>query len=139
MTSISATPPAVAEDQNKRARIEAAKRIQRLTYYYTEEYVKELDNRKQEIAAEKAMKEAAGDSSNEIKCLVLTAEHNAEVMMGCITDCIHAVNLLADMEQDIDDWMAAGITAMLDKVNEGRVFPFDLPMSICGLLCAQFR
>jgi len=122
----------------KEERRETAKRIQRLTYWYTEEYVKELDNKKREDAAVKEM-EAEKTEGGEIKMMVLTAENNANVAMGCITDCIAAVNILTNMEEDVDDWMIAGINAMLDKVNAGHVIPFDLPTSICGLLGAQYR
>ena len=122
----------------KEERRETAKRIQRFTYYYTKEYVRELDNKKREDAAVKEMEDAAKEDG-EIKCMVLTAENNARVMMGCITDCIAAVNILTNMEKDVDDWMIAGINAMLDKVYKGNAIPFDLTTSICGLLCAQYR
>ena len=122
----------------KEERRETAKRIQRFTYYYTKEYVRELDNKKREDAAVKEMEDAAKEDG-EIKCMVLTAENNARVMMGCITDCIAAVNILTNMEEDVDDWMIAGINAMLDKVYKGNAIPFDLPTSICGLLGAQYR
>lgn len=127
-----------SEVDKMKARRETARRIRHLTYYYTEEYVKELDNKKREDAAVKEMEDAATEDG-EIKCMVLTAENNAKVMMDCITDCIHAVNILTDKEEDVEDWMLAGINAMLDKANEGRCIPFDLSTSICGLLCAQFR
>lgn len=122
----------------KEERKETARRIQRLTYWYTKEYVHEMDNKKREDAAVKEM-QAAATEGGEIKCMVLTAENNAKVMMSCITDCIAAVNILADKDEDVDDWMIAGINAMLDKVNESHTIPFDLPVSICGILCAQFR
>ena len=122
----------------KEERRETAKRIQRFTYYYTKEYVHELDNKKREDAAVKEMQDAATEGG-EIKCMVLTAENNARVMMDCITDCIAAVNILTNMEEDVDDWMIAGINAMLDKVYKGNAIPFDLPTSICGLLGAQYR
>ena len=122
----------------KEERRETAKRIQRLTYYYTEEYVREMDNKKREDAAVKEM-QAAATEGGEIKCMVLTAENNARVVMGSITDCIAAVNILANMEEDVDDWMIAGINAMLDKVRVSRGIPFDLPTSICGLLGVQYR
>ena len=122
----------------KEERRETAKRIQRLTYYYTEEYVREMDNKKREDAAVKEMQDAATEGG-EIKCMVLTAENNARVAMGSITDCIAAVNILVNMEEDVDDWMIAGINAMLDKVRVSRGIPFDLSTSICGLLGAQYR
>lgn len=122
----------------KEERRETAKRIQRFTYYYTKEYVHELDNKKREDAAVKEMQDAATEGG-EIKCMVLTAENNARVMMDCITDCIAAVNILTNMEEDVDDWMIAGINAMLDKVYKGHAIPFDLPTSICGLLGTQYR
>lgn len=49
------------------------------------------------------------------------------------------MDILTDREEDVDDWMLAGITAMLDKCNEQKVIPFDLPTSICGLLGAEWR
>ena len=122
----------------KEERRETAKRIQRLAYFYTVEYVGQLDNKKREDAAVKEM-QAAETEGGEIKCMVLTAENNASVAMGCITDCIAAVNILVNMEEDVDDWMIAGINAMLDKVRVTRGIPFDLSTSICGLLCAQYR
>ena len=122
----------------KEERRETAKRIQRLAYLYTVEYVSQMDNKKREDAAVKEMQDAATESG-EIKCMVLTAENNARVAMGSITDCIAAVNILVNMEEDVDDWMIAGINAMLDKIRVTRGVPFDLSTSICGLLGAQYR
>ena len=122
----------------KEERRETAKRIQRLAYFYTVEYVNQMDNKKREDAAVKEMQEAETEGG-EIKCMVLTAENNARVMMGCITDCIAAVDILVNMEEDVDGWMIAGINAMLDKVYESKTIPFDLPTSICGLLGAQYQ
>ena len=122
----------------KEERRETAKRLQRLTYCYTKEYVREMDNKKREDAAVKEMQDAATEGG-EIKCMVLAAENNARVMMNCITDCIAAVDILVSMERDVDGWMIAGINAMLDKVWESHTIPFDLPISICGLLGTQYR
>ena len=130
-----------AEDNGsatREERRETAKRIQRLAYFYTAEYVGQLDNKKREDAAVKEMQDAATEGG-EIKCMVLTAENNARVAMGSITDCIAAVNILVNMEEDVDNWMIAGINAMLDKVRVTRGVPFDLSTSICGLLGAQYR
>ena len=122
----------------KEERRETAKRIQRLAYFYTVEYVGQLDNKKREDAAVKEM-QAAETEGGEIKCMVLTAENNARVAMGSITDCIAAVNILVNMEEDVDDWMIAGINAMLDKVRVTQGIPFDLSTAICGVLGAQYR
>lgn len=130
------TTEEAGSEANMEERVAVARRVRHLTYFYTEEYVKELDNKKREDAA---VKEMQANPSGEIKIMVLTAEQNAKVMMECITDCINAVNILTDKDQDVETWMLAGITAMLDKANELHVIPYDLPTSICGLLCAQFR
>ena len=122
----------------KEERRETAKRIQRLAYFYTVEYVGQLDNKKREDAAVKEM-QAAETEGGETKCMVLTAENNARVAMGSITDCIAAVNILVNMEEDVDDWMIAGINAMLDKVRVTQGIPFDLSTAICGVLGAQYR
>lgn len=42
-------------------------------------------------------------------------------------------------QEDVDEWMLFGITAMMDRANEMKIIPYDLPTSICGLLCAQYR
>lgn len=131
-------PSEDTEDEVMKARFETAKRIRRATYYYTEMYVKELDKRKHEIVAEKKAQERY-EHTGKVEVIVMTAENNAKVMMGCITDCIHAVNILKDKEQDVEPWMLAGINAMMDKANEDHTIPFDLTTSICGLLCAQYR
>lgn len=122
--------------ENMTERKELARRLQRVTFYYTEEYVKELDNKKREDAAIKAMQE---NPRTEPQCMILTAEQNAKVMMDCITDLIHAVNILTNTEEEVDDWMIAGISAALDKANENHVIPFDLPLCINGMLAAQYR
>lgn len=114
-----------------------AKRLQRVTFWFTGEYVKELANKEKEDAAVKAMQAEPDDG--QIKCMVLTAENNAKVMLECIKELVQAVDILTDREEDVDDWMLAGITAMLDKCNEQKVIPFDLPTSICGLLGAEWR
>ena len=124
--------------ETREERRETAKRIQRLAYFYTVEYVGQLDNKKREDAAVKEM-QAAETEGGEIKCMVLTAENNARVAMGSITDCIAAVNILVNMEEDVDDWMIAGINAMLDKVRVTQGIPFDLSTAICGVLGAQYR
>lgn len=130
-----------AEDNGsatREERRETAKRIQRLAYFYTAEYVGQLDNKKREDAAVKEMQDDATEGG-EIKCMVLTAENNARVAMGSITDCIAAVNILVNMEEDVDNWMIAGINAMLDKVRVTQGVPFDLSTAICGVLGAQYR
>ena len=83
--------------------------------------------------------EAAAEKDGKIRCMVLTAENNARVAMSCITDCMAAVDILVNMEEDVDDWMIAGINAMLDKVKPSRGIPFNLSTSICGVLGAQYR
>ena len=126
------------ERHQRRSGGKPQKRIQRLAYFYTVEYVSQLDNKKREDAAVKEMQDAATEGG-EIKCMVLTAENNARVAMGSITDCIAAVNILVNMEEDVDDWMIAGINAMLDKVRVTQGIPFDLSTAICGVLGAQYR
>jgi hypothetical protein len=123
--------PALSEERK-----EVARRLQRITFYYTEEYVEDLAKKEKEDAA---IKELEANPSGEIRCMVLTAEHNAKVMMDCIKDLIRAVNILRDKNEEVDEWMLAGITAMLDKVAQLKVLPYDLPASVCGLLGAQYR
>ena len=65
----------------KEERRETAKRIQRLAYFYTVEYVGQLDNKKREDAAVKEM-QAAETEGGETKCMVLTAENNAPCCDG---------------------------------------------------------
>ena len=60
-------------------------------------------------------------------------------MMDCIKELIRAVDILRNPEEDVDEWMLSGIMAMLDRVNQLKYIPFDLPASICGLLCAEYR
>ena len=40
----------------------------------------------------------------------------------------------SDLENEVEDWQIAGINAMLDKVNESKTIPFDLPYAINGIL-----
>ena len=96
----------------KEERRETAKRIQRFTYYYTKEYVHELDNKKREDAAVKEMQDAATEGG-EIKCMVLTAENNARVAMGSITDCI---------------------AGMLHLAAYGRFSVFNMPLPVNGIV-----
>ena len=53
--------------ETREERCETAKRIQRFTYYYTKEYVRELENKKSEDAAVKEMQDAAnGGRGNQV-------------------------------------------------------------------------
>ena len=113
-------------------------RMRRATFAYTREYLNYLEKKEQE---EIACKEAKEDYEKDgvTRCLVLTAESNAKVMLGCMKDMKQAIEILENREEDVDEWMIAGIVAMLDKASEMKIIPFDLPASICGLLCAQYR
>lgn len=115
-------------------RVSVAKRLQRAVYWYSEEYLKELDNKVKEDEAVAGL-----PKDGPIQCVVLTAEHNAKVMLDCIRELHKAVHILLDKQEDVDEWMLSGINAMMDKANAMKVIPFDLPASICGLLCAQYR
>ena len=96
----------------KEERRETAKRIQRLAYLYTVEYVSQMDNKKREDAAVKEM-QAAATEGGEIKCMVLTAENNARVAMGSITDCI---------------------AGMLHLAAYGRFSVFNMPLPVNGIV-----
>ena len=118
-------------------RKDTIRRLQRATYWYTAEYTKELENKAKE---EEIIKKLQQDENSEVKCVVLTAERNANMMLDCVKECVKAVNILSnDEDEEVDDWMLAGINAMLDKVNETKKIPFDLPTAINGMLCAQYR
>lgn len=125
--------PALSEE-----RVAVAKRLQRAVFWYTEEYIKELDNKAKEDEAVAAM-QANSSNGGPIQCMVLTAENNAKVMLDCIKDLQQAVHILLDKQEDVDEWMLSGIAAMMDRANEMKIIPFDMPTSICGLLCAQYR
>lgn len=130
--------PEEPEIINLEERKQVIGRIQRLTYWYTKEYTEELENKKAEDKAVEEM-QARKNEDGKIEMMVLTAENNAKVMLSCITECIQAVEILKNPKEDVELWMLAGINAMLDKANEMKVIPYDLPTSICGLLCSQFR
>ena len=83
--------------------------------------------------------QANSSKDGPVQCMVLTAEGNANVMLDCIKELHRAVHILLDKQEDVDEWMLSGITAMMDRANEMKIIPFDLPTSICGLLCAQYR
>lgn len=125
--------PALSEERK-----ELAKRLRRATYLFTREYLDELEKVEQEKAECKAAEEAY-KSDGVVRCVLLTAENNAKTMLGCMKDMVRAAEILADPEEDVDEWMMAGITAMLDKANEMKIIPYDLPGSICGVLCADWR
>lgn len=125
--------PALSEE-----RVAVAKRLQRAVFYFTEEYLKELENKAKEDEAVAAM-QANSPKDGPVQCMVLTAEGNANVMLDCIKELHRAVHILLDKQEDVDEWMLSGITAMMDRANEMKIIPYDLPTSICGLLCAQYR
>lgn len=113
-------------------------RLRRATFAYTREYLDELANKEKEDAECKKAQEAY-EKDGVRRCIVLTAENNAKVMLGCMKDMKRAIEILENHEEDVDEWMLVGITAMLDKAHDLRIIPFDLPGSICGLLGADWR
>lgn len=119
-------------------RKDLVKRLRRAAFAYTREYLDELENKEKEEAECKAAQEAY-EKDGVVRCIVMTAENNAKVMLGCMKDMKRAIEILEDRAEDVDDWMMAGITAMLDKAGEMKIIPFDLPTSICGVLGADWR
>ena len=126
--------PALPE--NWEARKELGRRIQRLMYHYTIEYMDEMERKAEE---DKAIEEMKNNPDGGMKCLVLTAEWNAKVMMDCMKDCRRAVKILANKSEDVDDWMIAGANAAITEATKDAYIPFDLPTCLCGLLGAEFR
>ncbi len=113
-----------------------ARRIQRLCYIFTSDYIDDMKKASEEEEACKRMKE---NPDGEIKIMVLTGDQNAKVSLECMTECVKAVRLLLNPKEDIDDWMLAGINAMIDKSNEAHGYAFDLPTAINGVMLAQYR
>lgn len=87
----------------------------------------------------KAVEEMESNPSAEVRCLVLTADQNAKVMLDCMRDCVRAVKVLTDKTDDVDAWMVAGCNAAISKASEDRIIPYDLPASLCGMLGADYR
>ena len=107
--------PALSEE-----RVAVAKRLQRAVFYFSEEYLKELENKAKEDEAVAAM-QANSSKDGPVQCMVLTAEGNASVMLDCIKELHRAVHILLDKQEDVDEWMLSGITAMMDRANEMKI------------------
>lgn len=122
--------------ENWEERKETARRIQRLMYHYTCDYMDELAKKEKE---DKAVEEMKNSSSAEIKCVVLTAEWNAKVVLDCMKDCRKAVRILANKNEEVDNWMLAGINAAITEATKDGFIPFDLPACLCGMLGAEWR
>ena len=120
--------------ENKQARIDLAKRLHHLQYFYTEEYLQELKNKEEEEEEVRKMKES-GDPC----CMLMTADNNAKVMLDCMKDTSKTIKILKDEDEDVDDWMIAAINAALDSCNEEHTIPFDLPVCMLGMLGANYR
>ena len=122
--------------ENWEDRKELGHRIQRIMYHLTCEYMDEMEKKAEE---DKAVEEMKNNPSGEVRCMVLTAEWNAHVLMDCMKDCRRAVRILADKGEDIEAWMIAGANAAIDEATKDGFIPFDLPTCLCGLLGAEFR
>ena len=125
-------------EATKEARTGTATRIARLLYYYTRDYLNTLDEKAQEDAARKEMVEAYS-SDGGTRVMICTAESNLKVALSCMRECVAAVDTLSHAEESVDDWMIAGIEAMIDKSNENNEFSFNLPTAICGVLGTEYR
>ena len=137
-TTAKAEQSETEEPENWEARRELGRRIQRLMYHYTCEYMDDMAQKEKEDEAVKEM-ENNPDPSGAVRCMVLTAEWNAHVVMECMKDCRRAVRILANKSEDVDDWMIAGINAAITEATKDGCIPFDLPTCICGMLGAEFR
>lgn len=120
--------------ENKEIRIALCKRLHHLGWFYTQEYMQELDNKAEEEKKIQEMKE-----SNEPVCCVLTADNNAKVMLDCMKATKAIMELLRDEDEDVEDWQISAINAALDTTNESNFVSFDLPYCILGMLGAQYR
>ena len=74
-----------------------------------------------------------------MQCMVLTAEGNANVMLDCIKELHRAVHILLDKQEDVDEWMLSGITAMMDRANEIALTPPQVQLSFCQAFLQAFQ
>lgn len=120
--------------ENKEIRISLCKRLHHLGWFYTQEYLKELENKVEE---EKRIQELK--NSDEPVCCVLTADNNAKVMLDCMKATNAAMDILRDEDEDVEDWQISAINAALDTTNDSQYVSFDLPYCILGMMGAQYR
>ena len=128
--------PELPENWNERK--ELGRRIQRLMFHYTCEYMDEMEKKAKEDEAVEKMQSAAADGEP-VQYMVLTAEWNAKVMMDCMEECRKAVRVLFDKGEEVENWMIAGVNAAITEATKDGFIPFDLPTCICGMLGAEFR
>ena len=117
-------------------RKDLARRIATLNYYYTAEYLQELDKAEQE---KKAAEELKNGQVDEFRCMILTGDWNAQVDLDCMKSCVEIIRYLIDEKEVVEAWQVAGITAMLDKSNEEHCFDYSMPQAISDVLGSSLQ
>lgn len=119
-------------------RVAVAKRLQRAVFYFTEEYLKELENKAKEDEAVAAM-QANSSKDGPVQCMVLVMP---ESIHSSTSSCLSSKMCTARWSSLMQSSMTLALpsaVSMMDRANEMKIIPYDLPTSICGLLCAQYR
>lgn len=63
------------------------------------------------------------------------SENNIKVIKSCMKEILEIIEFLTNSRNPVEEWQLVGMNAMLEKCNECRIIPYDLPTSIKGLLC----
>lgn len=119
----------------KEVRMKLMTRICKLNMIFTEEYLNELKTAEEEKKKVEELKETERD---ELCCMVLTGEWNANVDLDCMKTCAEIIGYLRDEENDVEAWQLAGINAMMDKSNEEHSVDYSMPQAISDILGIRF-
>lgn len=110
-------------------------RICKMNMIFTEEYLKELETAEQE---KKKAEELKKTETDEIRCVVMTGDWNAQVDLDCMKTCAEIIGYLRDEENDVEAWQLAGINAMMYKSNEEHSVDYSMPQAISDVLGIRF-
>lgn len=110
-------------------------RICKLNMIFTEEYLNELKTAEEE---KKKAEELKKTETDEIRCVVMTGDWNAQVDLDCMKTCAEIIGYLRDEENEVEAWQLAGINAMMDKSNEEHSVDYSMPQAISDVLGIRF-
>ena len=112
-------------------------RLARLSYWFSKEMLKEMDEAEAfEKACKEAQKKAEQNPEAPIEIMISAASGYARTMRHCLEATNSCIDYLRkdDNAEYVESWQLAGINAMFDKANEEHIIPFDIPYAIQGIL-----
>ena len=123
------------KESTKETRINLITRICKMNMLFQIEYFEDLKKAEEE---QKQAEELKKSESDDIQVMLMTGDWNAKVSLDCMKSCAEVCDYLREEKNELYEWQAKAITAMIDQAKEDESYPYDMPQAISDILGIRF-